>query len=107
MRMPRLPLVTALALLLFFAYITAIPLAFKLFYALVLLLVMSYLWSRLLRNALVVRRTSPEGQVQLGDEFEQRFLVDNRPWVPVPLIELAAVSNLSGYNPGPLCRLNR
>ncbi|TMF55285.1 MAG: hypothetical protein E6I22_08065, partial [Chloroflexi bacterium] len=70
--MPRLPLVTALALLLFFAYITAIPLAFKLFYALVLLLVMSYLWSRLLRNALVVKRTSPEGQFQVGDEFEER-----------------------------------
>ncbi|TMG36272.1 MAG: DUF58 domain-containing protein [Chloroflexi bacterium] len=100
MRMPRLPLVTALALLLFFAYITAIPLAFKLFYALVLLLVMSYLWSRLLRNALVVKRTSPEGQFQVGDEFEERFLVENRSWVPVPLIELTDFSNLSGYNPG-------
>src|SRR2546429_396959 len=52
MRLPRLPLLTALALLFFFAYITGIRLAYSLLYALVLLFVVSYFWSRLAANNL-------------------------------------------------------
>jgi uncharacterized protein (DUF58 family) len=98
--LPRLPLITALGLLLFFAYITGISLAYKLFYALVLLLVGSYLWSRLASKNLIVLRNSPEGQYQVGDFFEERFEVENQSWLPVPLIELTDFSNLPDYNPG-------
>lgn len=100
MRLPRLPLITALALLLFFAYVTGIRLAFSLFYSLVLLFLVSYVWSRLAAENLVVHRESPEGQFQVGDEFEEHFTVRNQSWVPVPLIELTDFSNLPGYNPG-------
>jgi uncharacterized protein (DUF58 family) len=100
MRLPRLPLVTALALLLFFAYITGIRLAYSLLYALVLLFVISYLWSRLSADNLELERSSPEGQYQVGDRFEEQFVIQNRSWIPVPLIELTDFSNLPGYNPG-------
>jgi uncharacterized protein (DUF58 family) len=100
MRLPRLPLVTALALLLFFAYITGIRLAYSLLYALVLLFVVSYLWSRLSADNLQLERSSPEGQYQVGDRFEEQFVIQNRSWIPVPLIELTDFSNLPGYNPG-------
>jgi uncharacterized protein (DUF58 family) len=100
MRLPRLPLVTALALLFFFAYITGIRLAYSLLYALILLFLISYLWSRLAADNLVVDRTSPEGQYQVGDHFEEHFTIENRSWIPVPLIELTDFSNLPGYNPG-------
>jgi len=100
MRLPRLPLVTALALLFFFAYITGIRLAYSLLYALVLLFVVSYLWSRLAADNLEVVRSSPEGQYQVGDPFEEHFTIQNRSWIPVPLIELTDFSNLPGYNPG-------
>lgn len=100
MRLPRLPLITALALLFFFAYITGIGLAYRLLYALVLLFVVSYAWSRLAADNLEVERTSPEGQYQVGDDFEEHFTVTNRSWIPVPLIELTDFSNLPGYNPG-------
>ena len=100
MRLPRLPLVTALALLLFFAYITGIRLAYSLLYALVLLFVISYLWSRLSAENLELERSSPEGQYQVGDRFEEQFVIQNRSWIPVPLIELTDFSNLPGYNPG-------
>jgi uncharacterized protein (DUF58 family) len=99
-RLPRLPLITALALLLFFAYITGIRLAYSLLYALILLFVVSYLWSRLTADNLVVERTSPEGQYQVGDTFEEHFVIQNRSWIPVPLLELDDFSNLPGYNPG-------
>ena len=60
MRLPRLPLVTALALLFFFAYVTGVRLAYSLLYALVLLFVVSYAWSRLAADNLVVERASPD-----------------------------------------------
>jgi uncharacterized protein (DUF58 family) len=100
MRLPRLPLVTALLLLLFFAYITGIRLAYSLFYALVLLFLVSYVWSRLAADNLSVVRDSPEGQYQVGDPFEEHFTVENRSWIPIPLLELTDFSNLPGYNPG-------
>src|SRR3981081_2414936 len=106
MRLPRLPLVTALALLFFFAYITGIRLAYSLLYALILLFVVSYLWSRLAAETRRVERTSPEGQYQVGDHFEEHFTIENRSWIPVPLIELTDFSNLPGYNPGRDLRLN-
>jgi len=100
MRLPRLPLITALTLLFFFAYVTGVRLAYSLLYALVLLFVVSYIWSRLAADNLVVERASPEGQFQVGDAFEESFVIQNRSWIPVPLIELTDFSNLPGYNPG-------
>ena len=100
MRLPRLPLVTALTLLFFFAYVTGVRLAYSLLYALILLFVVSYLWSRLAADNLVVERASPEGQFQVGDAFEESFVIQNRSWIPVPLIEMTDFSNLPGYNPG-------
>src|SRR5438477_242920 len=100
MRLPRLPLVTALALLFFFAYITGIRLAYSLLYALILLFAVSYLWSRLAADNLDVERVSPEGQFEVGDEFVEQFTIHNRSWIPVPLIELTDDSNLPGYTAG-------
>jgi uncharacterized protein (DUF58 family) len=100
MRLPRLPLVTALLLLLFFAYITGIHLAYSLFYGLVLLFAVSYLWSRMLADSLSLERASPEGHFQVGDPLEENFRVHNRSWVPAAAVELVDFSNLPGYNPG-------
>ena len=99
MRFPRLPLTTALAILLFFAYITGVRLAYSLFYAFVLLLGVSYAWSRLTGEHLDFERDSPEGQYQVGDEFEERFVVVNRSWIPMPFVEITDFSNLPGYRP--------
>ena len=100
MRLPRLPLVTALALLFVFAYITGNRLAYNLLYALILIFVVSYFWSRLAADNLSIARTSPEGQYQVGDRFEEQFIIENRSWIPIPLIELTDFSNLPGYDPG-------
>src|SRR5260370_10680680 len=105
MRLPRLPLVTALALLFFFAYITGFRLAYSLRYALILIFIVSYFGSRLAADNRSVVRTSPEGQYQVGDHFEEQFTIENRSWIPVPLIELTDFSNLPGYDPGRVFRL--
>src|SRR5207249_11553527 len=100
MRLPRLPLVTALALLFFFAYITGIRLAYSLLYALVLIFVVSYFWSRLAADNLSIVRSSPEGQYQVGDNFVEQLTIENRYWIPIPQNELPYYSNLPGYDPG-------
>src|SRR5207244_580326 len=41
-----------------------------------------------------------EGQYQVGDNFEEQFKIENRSWIPIPLIELTDFSNLPGYDPG-------
>ncbi len=99
MKLPRFPVVVALTLLLVFSYITGIRLAYSLLYAFVLLLAVSYFWSRLAGEQLLVERESPEGQYQVGDEFEERFHVVNRSWIPVPFVEITDFSNLPGYRP--------
>ena len=99
MHAPRLPLITALLLLFIFAYITGIRLAFSLLYALVLLFALAYLWSRILAGNLALERVGPEGQFQVGDEFEEQFRVQNRGWVPVPVLEVVDFSSLPGYAP--------
>lgn len=100
MRLPRLPLITALALLLFFAYITGIRLAYSLFYGLVLLILVSWVWSRRIGDNLVVERQSPEGHFQVGDPFEEQFEVRNLSWIPVAALEVVDFSNLPHYDPG-------
>src|SRR5207244_1273163 len=40
------------------------------------------------------------GQYQVGDNFEEQFKIENRSWIPIPLIELTDFSNLPGYDPG-------
>src|SRR5260370_38920760 len=100
MRLPRLPLVRALRVLFFLAYIPGTRLAYSLLYALILIFVVSYFWSRLAADNLSVVRNSPEGQYQVGDHFEEQFTIENRSWIPVPLIELTDFSNLPGYDPG-------
>src|SRR5437867_12663270 len=98
MRLPRLPLVTALALLFFFAYVTGVRLAYSLLSALVLLSVVSYLWSRLAAGNLIVERTSPEGHYQVGDPSEEAVIIQNGSWMPAPLTEPARFSNLPGHH---------
>src|SRR5260370_40100215 len=104
MRLPRLPLVTALALLFFFAYITGLRLAYSLLYALVLLFVVSYFWRPLTADNLAVERSTPAGQYQVRGHFEEPFKIENRSWTPFPLIELTHFSTLPAYYPRPAFR---
>lgn len=97
--MPRAAVAAALGLLLLFAWLTGIRLAFSLFYALGLLLLLAYLWSRAATRHLRVERTSPSGVSQVGHPFEERFEVSNDSWIPFPFIELTDQSSLAGYRP--------
>jgi uncharacterized protein (DUF58 family) len=89
-----------LAVLFFFAYITAIPLAFKMLYAAVLLIGLSWLWTRIGAGGLVLRRESPEGAYQVGEQFSEPMVLQNRAPLSLPWVEVIDRSDIPGYDAG-------
>jgi uncharacterized protein (DUF58 family) len=96
----RVPLIACVAVLAFFAGITGVRLAYTLAYVLVLLLVVAYIWSRLLARKLRVIRESPEGSFMMGEPFEETFTVKNESGLRLPYCEVRDGTRLPGYAPG-------
>lgn len=96
----RVPLIACVAVLAFFAGITGVRLAYTLAYVLVLLLVVAYIWSRLLARKLRVTRESPEGSFMMGEPFEETFTVKNESGLRLPYCEVRDGTKLPGYAPG-------
>ena len=96
----RVPMIACVAVLAFFAGITGIRLAYTLAYVLVLLLVVAYIWSRLLARKLRVTRESPQGSFMMGEPFEETFTVKNESGLRLPYCEVRDGTKLPGYTPG-------
>lgn len=101
----RVLLVGGVALLGFFAGITGIRLAYTLTYVLVLLLLISWLWTRAVARRLEMRRESPPGPFSVGESFVESFTVHNRSALWAPWCEIHDRSSLHGYHPGRACAL--
>jgi len=98
--MSRVLLGLGLAVLLLFAYLTAIRSAFVLVYGLALVLFLAWLWPRRVIRGIVVERHIETGQPSVGETFEEAFRVSRKGWVPAPWVEVRDQSNLRGYQPG-------
>jgi len=85
----RILVVLSLAALLFFAYLTAIPLAYSMLYFAVLLIVVSWLWTRLGASSLSISREAPKGAYEVGEEFIEILEVQNRAPIAVPWVEVS------------------
>src|SRR5437016_2701583 len=96
----RVPLITCVAVLAFFAGITGVRLAYTLAYVLVLLLVVAFFWSRSLARRIRVTRESPGGSYMLGEPFEETFTAHNTSGLRLPYCEVSDRSRLEGYAPG-------
>jgi uncharacterized protein (DUF58 family) len=96
----RVPMIACVAVLAFFAGITGVRLAYTLAYVLVLLLVVAYIWSRLLARRLRVTRESPKGSFMMGEPFEETFTVKNESGLRLPYCEVRDGTKLPGYAPG-------
>jgi uncharacterized protein (DUF58 family) len=96
----RVVFVGGLVILLFFAYLTAIPLAYKMIYAAVLVVGASWLWTRFGARGLRVRREPPEGAYQAGEAFTETLMVENRSRIGLPWVEVIDRSGLPGYDAG-------
>ena len=96
----RAPLIACVAVLSFFAGITGVHLAYTLTYVLVLLLVIAFVWSRVVVRRLRVTRESPQGTFMVGEPFVERFVVRNDGTLPIAYCEVHDGTRLPGYVPG-------
>lgn len=104
--MSKVALGGALALLLFFTYLTAIRPAYAFAYALCLMFVIAWLWPRLaVRGVKLSRRLDP-GTPTVGEAFEESFEVRRRGWVPAPWVEVRDLSQVPDYQPGRVISLS-
>jgi uncharacterized protein (DUF58 family) len=92
--------VTALLALLFFAYITAIRLAFALFYVGLMLFAVAWLWTRLGARGLELRRDGPDGAYEAGEKFVEHLEVGNNSILGLPWVEVSDRAGIPGYNAG-------
>jgi uncharacterized protein (DUF58 family) len=106
-RVRRSLFVVGILVLLFFAYITAIKLAFVMLYFAVLLAVVSWLWTRLGAAKLGISREAPDGAYEVGDNFVEVLTVSNPALVSLPWVEVVDSSSLPGYDAGRAISLGR
>lgn len=102
----RVPIIAGIAALSFFAGITGIRLAYTLTYVLVTLLVIAFLWTRVIARRMVIERESPQGFFCVGEPFGERFTVRNRSVLWVPYCEVHDRSGIDGYAAGRACALS-
>src|SRR5437764_216910 len=105
--MSRVVLGLSLALLLFFAYLTAIRPAYALAYALGLLFLLAWVWPKLAARGVRIQRTLDAGTPTVGEAFEETFTVRKQGRVPAPWVEVMDLSRLTDYQPGRVLSLGR
>ena len=86
--------------LLFFAYITAVRLAFALVYVALLLLVASWLWTRFGARGLDLTREAPSGAYEAGERFIEHLVLSNDSILGLPWVEVYDHAQIPGYNAG-------
>ena len=86
-----------LAVLFFFAYITAIRLAFMLVYFGVMLVAVCWAWARLGGRGLDITRGAQEGAYEVGQEFREKLEVRNSSIIGVPWVIVEDRAGIPGY----------
>lgn len=92
-----LPIVAAVVLLFLQIFSPAPPVKFVLVVLLAVLLV-SWVWARVVARGVTIQRQRRYGWAQVGDVLEERFIMHNEAWLPVLWAEVRDLSNLPGYN---------
>jgi uncharacterized protein (DUF58 family) len=105
--MTRALLGLSLALLLFFAYLTAIRPAFAIAYALGVLFLLTWAWPKLAARGITVQRTLDAGTPTVGESSEETFSVRKAGRTPAPWVEVADLSRMRDYQPGRVISLGR
>ncbi len=98
--MSKVALAGALALLMFFSYLTGIKTAFVFGYALSLLFLVAWAWPRLAIRGVTLQRRVDPGTPTVGEVYEEEFEVRRKGWIPAPWVEVRDLSQIADYQPG-------
>jgi uncharacterized protein (DUF58 family) len=99
--------VIGILVLFFFAYITAVKLAFVMLYFAILLTAMSWLWTRLGTARLAIVRDAPDGAYEVGEDFVEVLTVSNPALVSLPWVGVVDGSGIPGYDAGKAVSVGR
>src|SRR5215470_19909045 len=69
-------------------------------YVLLILVILSWIWTRYSLRKMVFRRTASIGRVQVGETFDERLMLDNISAMPKLWVEIADGSTLPGHRAG-------
>ena len=90
-------MVILLGLLVVLALVTTSPVAFWLLYALAIVVVSSYLWTRQVARSIGLRRQLRNKWATVGDTLEEDFQLINRSRLSALVVEIEDHSELPGY----------
>src|SRR6516164_2038643 len=69
-------------------------------YVLLILFILSWIWTRYSLRKMVFRRTASAGRVQVGEIFDERLMLDNLSVMPKLWVQIADGSTLPGHRAG-------
>jgi uncharacterized protein (DUF58 family) len=87
----------ALLIVLALAFAGGFTLLWRFFIFMVVLLLLSRMWSRLSIRGITARAIKTADHRQMGDSFEEEFTVTNSSRMPTPLVEVQEGTDLPGY----------
>jgi uncharacterized protein (DUF58 family) len=96
----RALVIAGILALLFFAYLTAIKLAYLMLYFVLLLIAASWLWARVGASRLSIRRDAPRGAYEVGEDFVETLEVRNGAFIGLPWVEVVDGARIPGYDAG-------
>jgi uncharacterized protein (DUF58 family) len=96
----KVALAIALALLLFFTYLTGNRPGYAFAYALWLLFLLAWAWPRAAIRRISITRHLDPGTPTVGEPFEEVIEVRRTGWVPAPWVEVRDLSQIPDYQPG-------
>ncbi len=86
-----------LGLLIVVALVTTSPIAYWLMYALLSIVIVSYVWTRFAARGLTIRRHLRTKWATVGDTIEEEFELQSRSRLPILMLEVEDYSELPGY----------
>ncbi|HEX4204802.1 MAG TPA: DUF58 domain-containing protein [Ktedonobacteraceae bacterium] len=89
-----------IVILAFFAISSGWKDLYVLLYVLLTLFVLSWLWAHYSLRKLVFRRTVTSGRVQVGEQFDERLILDNTSIMPKLWVQIVDHSTLPGHRAG-------
>ncbi|MGH7640439.1 MAG: DUF58 domain-containing protein [Candidatus Dormibacteria bacterium] len=96
--MARASMLAVLAVVGFFAFLDASPLAFILIYAALLLALAAWAWSLWSVRSVTLTRRASAGLHTAGELFLEHFLIANRSSLPIAPIQVQDRSRVTGYD---------
>ena len=95
---PALPVLAAVLFLL--ALVAGVPILYYLFYAMLALMVITFIWTRSLVQNLAVNRVLRTKWCVVGDTIQEDFIIRNDGRLPALWVEVRDESTIPHYHPG-------